>query len=153
MHIAGELIYDNLVIGYESPRYVSFISDSWLLLRVEIELDKRKSTAYPTACNWKIYSRRHSYLFNVSSLVFTLLPCLVKSCPTSDGYHDLLVIASYLGMLQFPMRTDCFLKEFMHEHITCSSVLVFIIFPYHMCPLYQFVYEECIAYCSFLDSN
>ena len=117
MHIAGELIYDNLVIGYESPRYVSFISDSWLLLRVEIELDKRKSTAYPTACNWKIYSRRHSYLFNVSSLVVTLLPCLVKSCPTSDGYHDLLVIASYLGMLQFPVRTDLILNNIFFNDV------------------------------------
>lgn len=62
--IYGDLIYDNLVIAYECPRYISFISDSWLLLRVEIQLDRRDNPAYPTAFHWKIYSRRRSFLFN-----------------------------------------------------------------------------------------
>ena len=58
----GEWIYDNIIIGYESPRLVSFICDNLLEYRVDISVERRESTVAPSSLNWKLYTRRRDYL-------------------------------------------------------------------------------------------
>lgn len=63
----GDIETDNVILGFESPKYISFFSDTWLKRRIEIELERNeKQSKYPTMLTWKMYSRRRSYLFYVS---------------------------------------------------------------------------------------
>ncbi len=65
MH-AGELFYENVIIGYESPRHISFLNDGWLQYRVELEFEKQPhNVKYPTRMVYRLSSRRNSVLFKV----------------------------------------------------------------------------------------
>ena len=64
-------MYDNVLTGYESPRYISFINNGVMQYRVELEFEKGKGdTKYATRMIYRLHSRRHSLLFKVFVLVF-----------------------------------------------------------------------------------
>lgn len=72
--IYGTFHYDTAVIGYESPRYISFVSDSYWMIRTEIEILRRESSSAPTLLKFRVYSRCKSYLFRyVTSNAFSLM--------------------------------------------------------------------------------
>jgi len=67
----GETTYSMVMYGYESPRYVSFLTDCWTELRTDISIDKIPGGQSQTRVTWKQYSRKRSYLFR-----YTLAPFL-----------------------------------------------------------------------------
>ena len=101
---AGEVNYDNVVIGYESPRFISFISDMWVLPRIDLVLTHRDSARFPTLLTWKMYSRRRSFLFRVS-IDFNLNKTH-KNVPFRNVLH--------LGIFHFGKKWDfrCFLVTY-----------------------------------------
>ena len=64
---AGPIYYTNVVTSYESPKYISFICDSWMKLRTEIVLEREEDSRAPTRLKYRIYSRAKSYMFRVGT--------------------------------------------------------------------------------------
>jgi len=67
------------VLGYEPPRFLSYMCDNWLTRpRIEIELKiNEDNQRYPTSVVWREFSRRRSYFFNVRQLLFINALCFV----------------------------------------------------------------------------
>jgi hypothetical protein len=65
-HPSGDLYYDNIITGYESPRFIGFINNGLLQQRMELALERKDSKMYPCMLNIKIYTRRRSYFMQVS---------------------------------------------------------------------------------------
>ena len=70
-----------MITGYESPKYISYVSDTWMRTRVEIQLDKIEGDGqYPTRLTYKIFSRRRNLLVKVRFrfyVVIILYPDLI----------------------------------------------------------------------------
>jgi len=64
---AGNVSNTCTVLGYEPPRFLSYMCDNWLTRpRIEVELKVNDDNArYPTSVMWREFSRRRSYFFNV----------------------------------------------------------------------------------------
>ena len=66
-------MYDNVITGYESPRYISFLNDGFLKFRIVIKFEKKTDNPdYPTRLVYSVYSRRRSLLFQVRSTILLL---------------------------------------------------------------------------------
>ncbi len=64
---SGQIVYDNVLTGYESPRYICFLNDGVLQFRVELDFEKRSDNPqHPTRMVYRLYTRRHSLLMKVS---------------------------------------------------------------------------------------
>lgn len=116
----GEVEYEIAIIGYESPRYVSYLSNSWLMEHVEIEVSRKESQAYPSMLTYTINSRRKSYFFKVSYLfefLFNVSIIIASICRQWalfvcccsilwPHFWSLFVRIAYKGRC-FPCDTEC----------------------------------------------
>lgn len=93
----GEVEYEIAIIGYESPRYVSYLSDSWLMEHVEIEVSRKESQAYPSMLTYTINSRRKSYFFKVSYLFEFLFNVNIITAFICRRWALLFVVAVFCG--------------------------------------------------------
>ena len=63
--VAGDVHYDNIITGYESPRFIGYINNAVLQERFELILERQDNQLYPCQLKVKVYSRRRSYLMHV----------------------------------------------------------------------------------------
>ncbi|CAH1794316.1 unnamed protein product, partial [Owenia fusiformis] len=68
--LIGDWNYDNIVLNYELPNHISFMSDSWLKFVVKMSIVRDNGK---TKLTYQLSSRHRSYLFYVTMPVMSFI--------------------------------------------------------------------------------